>query len=85
MNGKTITSGRKGGSKMAFETIGIDPAKIEWLNSLGAQEISPPWVCIIPGESAKGSMHYSAEYLRDTPLEQLKAKFPYWIKNRKEG
>jgi hypothetical protein len=58
---------------MAFEELGIDKEKIGALKRVGAIEINPPWVCVIPN---KFPMHYSAEYLRDTPLEKLKVTAP---------
>lgn len=45
--------------------------KIKWLRSIGAAEIRSDFHWYVPD----GNMYYSEEYIKNTPLEELQAKY----------
>jgi hypothetical protein len=61
-----------GGENMTFKST-INKDKADWLNSVGAQECKPPWVCFIPINGKK--FNYSLKYLENTSLDELKTRY----------
>jgi len=66
-----------------LEAQGVDGEKINWLIKLGAAPVPPKTVCYVKSPVGRGNMFYSAEYLRDTPLEVLKAEYSQYVPKRK--
>ena len=58
------------------DRYGIGEEKIEWLKSIAATEIDEPWAYYAyTGERELPDEYFSVKYLKETPLEKLKATF----------
>ena len=78
-----VTPSGQSGKGISKEDYSIPPETLEWLESVSVLWYPEPWICGVPfitGCGCRDHMHYSAEYLKNTPLDEIKQG---WAKHMK--